>query len=41
MEKKGFQMIGTTAIRLKKGIQRDRNQIRVSEMGRVHKQNLG
>jgi hypothetical protein len=30
-------MIGTTMIREKRGIQRDRIQIRVSEMGRVHK----
>jgi hypothetical protein len=35
--KKGCQMVGTTAIREKRGIQRDRSQIRVSEMGRVHK----
>jgi hypothetical protein len=39
MEKKWCQMIGTTVIREKRGIQRDRSQIRVSEMGRVHKKN--
>jgi hypothetical protein len=32
-------MIGITAIRVKKGIQWDRGQIRVSEKGRVHKKN--
>jgi hypothetical protein len=36
-KKKGFQMIDTTAIREKRGIQRERSQIRVSEMGRVPK----
>jgi len=35
----GCQMIGTTMIRVKSVIQRDRIQIRVSEMGRVHKTN--
>jgi hypothetical protein len=29
-------MIGTTAIGAKRGIQRDRSQIRVSKTGRVH-----
>jgi hypothetical protein len=33
-------MIGTTAIREKRGIQWDRGQIRVSEKGRVHKKKL-
>jgi hypothetical protein len=32
-------MIGTTVIREKRGIERDKSQIRVSEMGQVHKQN--
>jgi hypothetical protein len=33
----GCQMIGSIVIREKRGIQRERSQIRVSEMGRVHK----
>jgi hypothetical protein len=37
---KGCQMIGTTTIKAKGGIQRDRIQIRVSEMGRVHKKKM-
>jgi hypothetical protein len=35
-EEEGFQMIGTTAIKEKRRIQKDRSQIRVSEMGRIH-----
>jgi hypothetical protein len=35
----GCQMIGTTTIREKSVIQRNKSQIRVSEMGRVHKKN--
>jgi hypothetical protein len=37
MEKKVYQMIGITMIREKRGIQRNRSQIRVLEIGRVHK----
>jgi hypothetical protein len=32
-------MIGTTVVKAKRGIQRDRSQIRVSETGQVHKKN--
>jgi hypothetical protein len=39
MEKKECQLIGTTMIREKRGIQRDKSQIRVSETGQVHKKN--
>jgi hypothetical protein len=39
MEKKGFQMIGITAIKEKMGIQRDRAQIRELETCRVDKKN--
>jgi len=39
MKKKWCQMIGTTTIREKRGIQRDRSQIRESETGRVHTKN--
>jgi hypothetical protein len=33
-------MIGTISIKVKRGIQWDKGQIRVSEKGRVHKKTL-